>query len=113
MEVVVGYFAVVHRLAEVGVRRVGGAEAYRLGTREHASHESPVEAPVRILILNGRPAACSASAIFAISGVTAFGVPAGVNPLSPMVSPSLTRAAASAAEMMWCPIRVKGVFGWL
>ena len=42
-----------------------------------------VEAPVKIPIWKGRPAACSASAILAISGVTAFGEPAGVNPLRP------------------------------
>ena len=43
--------------------------------------EKPLSAP----IWNGLPLACSSSAIFAISGVTALGVPAGVKPLSPML----------------------------
>ena len=47
-------------------------------TRESTpSQESPVEAPVKIPIWNGFPFACSASAIFANSAVTALAVPAG------------------------------------
>ena len=61
------------------------------------SHESPVEAPVRTLTLNCSPRECFSSAIFANSAVTALGVPAGVNPLKPMMSPSLIKLAASAA----------------
>ena len=49
------------------------------------SQESPVEAPVKIPIWKGFPFACSASAIFANSAVTALAVPAGVNPLKPML----------------------------
>lgn len=49
------------------------------------SHESPVEAPVKMPIWKGFPFACSASAIFAISEVTALAVPAGVKPLRPML----------------------------
>ena len=53
------------------------------------SAESPVDAPVNIPIWYGRPAACSASANLAISGVTALGEPAGVNPLRPTLYPCL------------------------
>ncbi len=47
-------------------------------TRERTpSQESPVEAPVKMPIWKGFPLACSASAIFASSAVTALAVPAG------------------------------------
>ena len=65
-----------------------GFARYLLTKEEWAripSVASPVEAPVKIPIWNGLPLACSSSAIFAISGVTALGVPAGVKPLSPML----------------------------
>ena len=55
-------------------------------TRERTpSQESPVEAPVKMPTWKGFPLACSASAIFASSAVTALAVPAGVNPLKPML----------------------------
>ena len=61
------------------------------------SHESPVEAPVMIPILKGSPLECFSSAILANAAVTAFGLPAGVKPLSAIISPLLIRLAASAA----------------
>ena len=63
------------------------------------SQESPVEAPVISPIWKGRPSACSFSAIRASAAVTAFGLPAGVNPLKPIISPSLINEAASSAVM--------------
>ena len=57
----------------------------RLNAGKKLWQESPVEAPVKIPIWNGFPFACSASAIFANSAVTALAVPAGVNPLKPML----------------------------
>ena len=60
----------------------------------------PVLAPVKMLILKGLPAACSASAFLAISAGVHLGAPAGVNPLRPMVCPFWTRAAASAAVIL-------------
>jgi predicted TIM-barrel enzyme len=57
----------------------------------------PVDAPVKMPTLKGLPAACSASAFFANSLVTALAVPAGVNPLRPMFSSFWISAAASAA----------------
>ena len=83
-------FAVVHRLAEIGVGGVGGAELNGVCT-------GPVEAPVMIPMRNSSPRACFSSACFANSVVTALGLPAGVNPLSAMISPFCIRLAASAA----------------
>ena len=66
----------------------------------------PVDAPVRMLILNSLPSACSFSAFRAISAGTLLGTPAGVKPLSPMVSPFWMRAAASAAVILLNPIEL-------
>ena len=58
---------------------------------------SDVDAPVNMLILNGRPSACSFSALAAIASVTALGVPGAVKPDNPTVSPFLMNDAASSA----------------
>ncbi len=50
-----------------------------------------------IPILNSRPAACSASARWAMAVGTSLGQPAGVKPEKPMISPLLMNLAASSA----------------
>ena len=61
------------------------------------SRESPEDAPVSTPILKGFPFSCSAIALSAIAAGIALGAPAGVNPLNPTLSPSLTKLAASSA----------------
>ena len=56
-----------------------------------------VDAPVKTLILNGRPASCSFTAFAAIASGTTLGDPDAVNPENPQVSSFFTKAAASAA----------------
>lgn len=53
------------------------------------------------LILNGRPAACSASARAAMATGTTFGAPAAVNPLTARVSVlAINKAASSAVSLV-------------
>jgi hypothetical protein len=55
-----------------------------------------VEAPVMTPTLKSRPAACSAMAFSAMAEGITLAAPAGVNPLKPMFSSCLMKAAASS-----------------
>src|ERR1035441_6062577 len=61
------------------------------------SRDGPVDAPVRTPIWTSWPALWAAIARSAIAIGTAFGTPAGVNPLKPTFCPLSIKDAASAA----------------
>ena len=71
-------------------------------TRERTpSQESPVEAPVKMPTWKGFPLACSASAIFASSAVTALAVPVPfVSPDSQAVVPFPTVFLSGAGKLL-------------
>jgi hypothetical protein len=87
----------IDAFAQVGIRLVRRAKRDGVCPGKRAIEGFPVEAPVMTPTLNGFPAVCSSLARSAMANGTAFGDPAGVKPLKPIVSPSEIMAAASAA----------------
>ena len=63
------------------------------------SQLAPMEAPVTMLTLKGCPASCSLRALAAMAGGMVLGAPAGPKPPTPIHSPWLMNAAASAADI--------------
>ena len=59
-----------------------------------------MDAPVSMLTLKLTPRRRSSTARFAMAGGTAFGDPAAVKPLVPIVAPEGMSAAASSADMI-------------
>ncbi len=111
MDVIIGDFPVVHRLAEINVGGVGSAVAIALARERIPSQESPVEAPVKTLTWKGFPFSCSASAIFASAAVTAFGRSGGRESAQPNMVAMLDQACC----FFWCQYLVTHVsdFCWM
>lgn len=98
VDVVVGDFPIVHRLAEVNVGGVGGAVANSLGAGKNPVAGIARGSTGEDAHLEGVPLSVFRFCNFANSAVTALAVPAGVNPLQANVVAVFNQACC----FFWC-----------